>query len=83
MTDPDTLQQLVELFDSPAWEILEATAKERREAAITRLLTAKPEDCPPIQAEVRTLDWLLDLPDDARRQYQRATKRPERAGKEE
>lgn len=83
MSDPEVLQELLDTFDSPGWRVLEATAKKRREDAIGRLLLAAKEDCPPIQAEVRTIDWLLSLPDDTARQYQKATKRPEGAGKED
>ena len=83
MTDPDVLQALLDMYESLGWEVLEATARKRREDAIARLLLAEKEDCPPIQAEVRTLDWLLSLPDEAIRQHQKAAKRPERAGKED
>lgn len=83
MTDPEVLQVLVELYESPGWEVLEATARKRREDAIQRLILAEPADCPAIQAEIRTLDWLLSLPEDTRSQYRKATKRPEGAGKED
>lgn len=77
MTDPDILQALLEVYESPGWAVVEATAQKRREDAVSRLLKeTQIEEVRAVQAEIRTLDWLLGLPDEARRQNEKAARRP-------